>query len=427
MTKNAELWNSLAPADLPATQATTTPSQAGATPTCGTATAAPGKLAATVGKPAPPGVTSAPARGATTQPITFRQRFAQFVRVATCPYRRLLVKIVPHSGGSIYKVELSHRHLTLAGLAAVLLVGFFFWVHVADVRAAEARARTLAKVDAQQHQELAAFTKETRLLWQKVGKLQHEDDEMRRYAKVIAPAAAPAHEAAAKTAVHTHTQFSAVDPPAWRRVLAWLVGLGAQSQFGFEAEASELKSLSDAMVSTGRQTNALESTIQAAAERKIAAELARERYFAGIPSIWPTLGYISSGFGYRSYPDTEFHPGLDIVNDYGAPIYATATGVVVEAGWYYGYGLRVVIDHGNGLRTMYAHASEVLVSTGQEVKKGQEIALVGETGFATGPHCHYQIELWGRPIDPTPFLDGSVKTISPSTATEAPLGAATIN
>jgi murein DD-endopeptidase MepM/ murein hydrolase activator NlpD len=356
------------------------------------------------------------------------QRWKKFWRMAFCPYRRLLVKIVPHSGDSVYKLELSHRHLSLAGVAALVLVAFLLWGHVADVRAAEARARALAKMDLQQRQELSVFSKETHLLWQKVGKLQHEDEEMRRYAKVIAPAPSSRSHAAAtqapvrKTAAHPSNQYGLTGPPAWKRVLAWLKGLPAQSELGFEAEAAELSSLSDAVSRTGEQTTMLEQTIQTAAERKLAAELARERYLAAIPSIWPTLGYISSGFGYRSYPDTEFHSGLDIVNDYGAPIYATAAGVVVEAGWYYGYGLRVVIDHGNGLQTWYAHASQLYVSAGQVVKKGQQIAAVGESGFATGPHCHYQIELWGRPIDPTPYLNGGVKSVL-SASQSSPSGA----
>ncbi len=354
-----------------------------------------------------------------------RERWTRFWRMAFCPYRRLLVKIVPHSGASVYKVELSHRHLSLAGAGVLVLLVFLLWAHVADVRAAEARARTLAKVDAQQRQQLVVFSKETKLLWQKVGKLQHEDEEMRRFAKVIAPPAGARSSAPHKTVAKTHDQFGMAAPSPWRRALAWLRGLPAQSEMGFEAEAAELTSLSNVVASTGQQTSALESTIRAAAERKIAAELARERYLAAIPSIWPTLGYVSSGFGYRSYPDAEFHPGLDIVNDYGAPIYATAAGVVVEAGWYYGYGLRVIIDHGNGLQTWYAHASEVLVNPGQVVKKGQQIATVGSTGFATGPHCHYEIELWGRPIDPTPYLDGSVKSvISSSSSQSAPANSA---
>lgn len=373
-----------------------------------------------------PSNSPAPTDATTPNSSALSQRWKRFWRMAFCPYRRLMVKVVPHGGDSVYKLELSHRHVTLAGIAALLLVTFLLWGHVADVRAAEARARALAKVDAQQRVELTVFSKETRLLWQKVGKLQHDDEEMRRYAKVIAPPE-PAHlqkaadrAQAQKTAAHPHEQFGMASPPAWKRAIAWLRGLPAQSELGFEAEAAELSSLSDAVSSTGEQTTALETTIRTAAERKIAAALARNRYLAAIPSIWPTLGYISSGFGYRSYPDSEFHSGLDIVNDYGAPIYATAAGVVEEAGWYYGYGYRVVIDHGNGLETWYAHASQLLVSAGQVVKKGQEIALVGESGFATGPHCHYQIELWGRPIDPTPYLNGSVKSVVSSGAQSSP-------
>src|SRR4029077_5032185 len=86
------------------------------------------------------------------------------------------------------------------------------------------------------------------------------------------------------------------------------------------------------------ESRALEAKAAAAAQAKQLAELARQRFLDGIPSMWPTDGYVSSGFGYRDYPDTEFHPGLDIVNDYGAPVYATAAGVVEEAGWDYGYG-----------------------------------------------------------------------------------------
>jgi murein DD-endopeptidase MepM/ murein hydrolase activator NlpD len=339
----------------------------------------------------------------------WKARTAKFLRWAFCPHRRVLVKIVPHDGISVYKLELSHRHLSFGCIAAAVLLLVLLGIHVSDVQTAEARLRTLAKVNAQQHQALSVFSKETRFLWQKVGKLQRDDEEIHRLTKIIVPKSAG--HPAARPAVAGSQQYSLGTPPVWRRIAAWFGSLPG-IDFGFAAEASELNSLSRAVSDTGTQTAALESRVRAAAQRTIAAELARERYLAAIPSIWPTLGYISSGFGYRSYPDAEFHSGLDIVNDYGAPIYATAAGVVVEAGWYYGYGLRVVIDHGNGLQTWYAHDSQILVSVGQVVKKGQEIALVGESGFATGPHCHYQIELWGKPIDPTPYLNGSVTVVA---------------
>ncbi len=344
---------------------------------------------------------------------SLRARLAKFTRWAFCPYKRVLVKIVPHNGDAVYKLELSHRHLALTSIIILLLISTLFSVHVADVRAAEARARTLAKVDAQQRQELAAFSKQTHILWQKVGKLQRDNEEIHRLTKVIVPKAL-AHQSERKTAARTHEQYGFARPTFWGKIALWLRDLPMSGNLGFAAEAAELTSLSDAVNQTGTQTTMLETRIREAAERKIAAEQAQERYLAAIPSIWPTLGYISSGFGYRDYPDSEFHAGLDIVNDYGAPIYATAAGVVVEAGWYYGYGYRVVIDHGNGLQTWYAHDSQLLVSAGQVVRKGEEIATVGATGFATGPHCHYQINLWGKPIDPTPYLSGAVKVVAAS-------------
>jgi len=344
---------------------------------------------------------------------SLRARLAKFTRWAFCPNKRVLVKIVPHNGDAVYKLELSHRHLALTGVTIVLLLATLFSVHVADVRAAEARARTLAKVDAQQRQELAAFSKQTHILWQKVGKLQRDNEEIHRLTKVIVPKAL-ARQSERKPVVGTHEQYGFARPTFWGKIALWFRDLPVSGNLGFAAEAAELTSLSDEVNQTGTQTTMLEARIREAAERKIAAEQAQVRYLAAIPSIWPTLGYISSGFGYRVYPDSEFHAGLDIVNDYGAPIYATAAGVVVEAGWYYGYGYRVVIDHGNGLQTWYAHDSQLLVSVGQVVRKGEEIATVGATGFATGPHCHYQINLWGKPIDPTPYLSGAVKVVATS-------------
>jgi murein DD-endopeptidase MepM/ murein hydrolase activator NlpD len=343
-----------------------------------------------------------------------QSRLSKFSRWLFCPYRRVLIKIVPHHAESVYKLELSHRHLALAGISAFLLSAVLLFAHFAEVHAAEARVRALQAVEAHQRQQLSAFSKQTNMLWQRVGRLQHDDEEMHRLTKVIVPKTASkvVHRRAVAGAPK---QFSATKPgrlSPWGEMVVWLHSLAGVDGLGFAAEAAELSSLTNAVDETRQQTDALESRIRAVAEAKIAAQLARDRQLAAIPSMWPTLGYVSSGFGYRSYPDYGFHEGLDIVNDYGAPVYATAAGVVVEAGWYGGFGYRVVIDHGNGLHSMYAHDSRLLVSTGEVVKKGQQIATVGATGFATGPHVHYQLELWGRPIDPTPYLSGSVKDVA---------------
>jgi murein DD-endopeptidase MepM/ murein hydrolase activator NlpD len=128
---------------------------------------------------------------------------------------------------------------------------------------------------------------------------------------------------------------------------------------------------------------------------------------AAIPSIDPVDGADVVGcFCYRSYPDSEFHQGVDLGADYGDNVRASAAGTVVANSYDGAYGIKVDIDHGNGYHTWYAHLSRADVSIGEHVYKGQSIGAVGATGFATGPHLHYQVMFQGQPIDPTPFLHG---------------------
>lgn len=123
-----------------------------------------------------------------------------------------------------------------------------------------------------------------------------------------------------------------------------------------------------------------------------------------MPSIWPTNGVVTSPYGLR-WGGTDFHPGIDIANDLGTPIIATADGVVEYAGWDSGgYGNMVDINHGNGIMTRYAHASQVVVTAGQYVKRGQLIAYMGSTGFSTGPHVHYEVQVNGQRVNPISYL-----------------------
>lgn len=128
------------------------------------------------------------------------------------------------------------------------------------------------------------------------------------------------------------------------------------------------------------------------------------------PSIWPVRGFISSGFGWRINPITggkEFHEGLDIATQSGNPIRAPSNGIVSYAGWESGFGNTVVIDHGYGITTLYGHMSKIEVKTGEIVKRGQTIGLVGDTGFSTGPHVHYQVMINGIPVNPMRYLVGN--------------------
>lgn len=121
----------------------------------------------------------------------------------------------------------------------------------------------------------------------------------------------------------------------------------------------------------------------------------------------PVDGVVSSPFGLRQDPlggGQRVHEGIDIAASSGSPIRALAAGRIVFSGWVEGYGNLVAIDHGNGMVTRYAHTEANLVSVGEEVVAGQNIALVGSSGRATGPHLHLEVLQDGRPIDPRSFL-----------------------
>jgi murein DD-endopeptidase MepM/ murein hydrolase activator NlpD len=121
----------------------------------------------------------------------------------------------------------------------------------------------------------------------------------------------------------------------------------------------------------------------------------------------PVPGAITSGFGSRLHPIlgyTRPHTGVDMHASAGTPIEAAASGTVVMAGWNGGYGNCVIIDHGNGLATLYGHQSRLAVSVGDHVSTGQVIGYVGSTGLATGPHLHFEVRKFGTPVDPTPYL-----------------------
>lgn len=126
------------------------------------------------------------------------------------------------------------------------------------------------------------------------------------------------------------------------------------------------------------------------------------------PSIWPTTGVITSDFGARVdpvYGGQSYHEGIDIADDYGTQVVATAAGTVTFAGpTDGGYGNLVEIDHGNGIVTRYGHNSVVLVSPGQQVRQGDVISLMGSTGKSTGSHLHYEVDVNGTPVDPIVFL-----------------------
>lgn len=174
------------------------------------------------------------------------------------------------------------------------------------------------------------------------------------------------------------------------------------------AESLKLSALSD--VRESREDYLAEVEALAAESATLAAAIQSAQggsasAGAGAPSasgfIWPVNGTVVSGFGMRW---GRMHEGIDIAASSGTPIWAAASGTVIHAGWLGGYGNLVVVDHGGGLSTAYAHASSILVGVGQRVSQGETVSLVGSTGNSSGPHLHFEVRVNGVAVDPLLYL-----------------------
>ena len=298
--------------------------------------------------------------------------------------REYTLKVIPHQGETVrsYSFSVWRLKLLVCALSAVvvlLLAGFGYMSYSLWNGAASAKSEAPAETAGQA--ELKELAKEAQSLQSEMEKLTEREKTLRRLLD---------EEAADESPRHT--------------------GQGGPT---VPAEVSQVRRALDA-VSRGlperRESLAklearYEKQREEAAARAVEKDKAARTSVPGnIPSGWPTSGDISSPFGWR-WNGTDFHPGIDIANDMGTPIVATADGVVTTAGWNGGgYGNMVDIDHGNGILTRYGHASEVVVHEGQHVKRGEVIAYMGSTGFSTGPHVHYEIHVNGETVNPASYL-----------------------
>jgi murein DD-endopeptidase MepM/ murein hydrolase activator NlpD len=145
---------------------------------------------------------------------------------------------------------------------------------------------------------------------------------------------------------------------------------------------------------------------------------------AGAPSLWPITGPITSSFGEREDPfngEGAFHSGVDISGTFGEMVRATADGTVEVASMASGYGREIVINHGNGIQTLYGHLSGFAVTAGQQISRGQVIGYVGISGRSTGPHLHYEVRIHNTPVNPYRYLRQTMEQLASADA-DSPQG-----
>ncbi len=234
-----------------------------------------------------------------------------------------------------------------------------------------------------------------------------------------APELAPRAAAAPSAAATSIASITSTIPPAASAegLTALSVDTGdAQVMDDIPAQSLPATTIGSAEL-LGRHIDALGRRLetQEDAYTLVDAALSRQAGFqASLPTLSPVdYPALSSSFGWRRNPVSgrhTMHEGLDFVAPRGSPIRAASGGLVTRAGSWHGYGRMVEIDHGNGLRTRYAHASSVLVKTGDIVRQGQLIARVGSTGRSTGSHLHFEVRMADYPLDPTLFIQDDARS-----------------
>jgi murein DD-endopeptidase MepM/ murein hydrolase activator NlpD len=298
--------------------------------------------------------------------------------------REYTIKIIPHHGETVHSIRLPIR-MVKYGLASLcvgllLFVGAFSYASysVYATQNETVEVNDLRQVNSIQQEQLLQLAKKANGLQDEMDKLSQMENELRQIS-----GAGTVNATDNEGADGTHDgQGGPWIQPDVQNVSAALDNI----EKNIAARKQSLEVLKQQLK---EQQNV--AAIQAGISRTT-------------PSIWPASGDVSSPFGMR-WGGSDFHPGIDIANDSGTPIVATADGVVTAAGWNSGgYGNMVDINHGNGIMTRYGHARQVVVSVGQQVKRGQIIAYMGSTGFSTGPHVHYEVQVNGQPVNPVNYL-----------------------
>lgn len=295
--------------------------------------------------------------------------------------------LVPQSGQGVKQLHIKTIWLKALGIFAagvMVIATVLLYNYSSTVRqslAAQEELRYLREINGEQVGQIQQLAQTTATLQEDMQRIKKLDSEVRKLAGVDGKDSVPVSRGAVMRPVVYNANGGQGGPGKGPNIQQLLRSV-EQLKLEMNAREASLHKLRDA----------------------IAAKQAQE---ATTPSAWPANGEITSPFGYRNSPwgrGSDFHPGIDIADSWGTPIYATAAGTVIFSSWDGGYGQIVVIDHGNGIQTAYAHNAANLVSVGQSVSKGTHIADMGSTGASTGPHVHYEVRVNGQRVNPTDYM-----------------------
>ena len=298
--------------------------------------------------------------------------------------RRWTFVVVPHGSGASTRLQVSTAVLKMiAGGAATLLVAALVFGYVTVSRKVDlTRAAQLERDNAILAEELGRLQSQLTWVTDTINEIAMRDNRYR----VLA-------------------DLDPIDPQVLQ------AGIGGPAEPGYDdalaragvlgQRATEVRVDLNALI---RRANLLASSFDEAMD----SLASHNRQLAATPSIMPTQGWLSSSYkAMRMHPILHYprpHKGIDITAPKGTPIQAPAGGVVTSTGWRSGFGNTVTINHGYGVVTKYGHASKILVKSGQRVKRGDRIALVGKTGLATAPHLHYEVHVNGRAVNPQRYV-----------------------
>ncbi|MEP6571205.1 MAG: peptidoglycan DD-metalloendopeptidase family protein [Gemmatimonadota bacterium] len=299
--------------------------------------------------------------------------------------RRWTVVVVPPGSGASKAIEVSQTLLKLAtGLAVVFVLTAFLFGYATLSRSISITRNTqLERENALLSEELGRLHGSLGLISDTISRIAERDAKVRLLANLE-----PNDPGVQKAGIGGPAGSSITS-----RALANAGVLGRRTE--------EIRVDMNALI---RRANLLASSFKEATD----SLHAHSDRLSAMPSLMPTTGWLSSAFAsMRMHPILHIerpHEGIDVAAPMGASIEAPAAGTVISVQWETGYGNTLEIDHGFGLVTRYAHTSKILVHVGQRVSRGQQVALVGNTGLATGPHLHYEVHVNGRPVDPLKYV-----------------------